>query len=89
MKKRALTFVTGLVLAGISLGVAACTQAPAPVAAAPAHTSAPAAAPAPPVIVEERRRVVVEEKHPSPAVDVKVQKRDDGDHKSVDVQVRP
>jgi hypothetical protein len=88
MKKRALTLVTGLVLAGISLGVTACTQAPAPVAAAPADTSAPAAAPAPPVVVEERR-VVVEEKRPSPAVDVKVQKKDDGDHKSVDVQVRP
>jgi hypothetical protein len=84
MKKCALTFVAGLALAGISLGVTACTQAPAPVAA---DTSAPAAAP--PVVVEERRPVVVEENHPRPDVDINVKKRDDGDHTSVDIHARP
>jgi hypothetical protein len=87
MKKCALTFVAGLALAGISLGVTACTQAPAPVAAAPADTSAPAAAP--PVVVEERRPVVVEENHPRPAVDIDVRKHDDGGHTSVDIHARP
>jgi hypothetical protein len=88
MKKCAFTFVAGLALVGISLGVTACTQA-APVAAAPADTPAPAAAPVPPVVVEERRRVVVKENDPRPAVDIKVQKRNDGDHTSVDVQAHP
>jgi hypothetical protein len=89
MKKWALTFVAGLALAGISLGVTACMQAPAPVAAAPADTPAPAAAPAPPVVVEENRRVVVEENHPRPAVEINVQKRADGDHTSIDIQAHP
>ena len=89
MKKCAFTFVAGLALAGISLGVTGCTQAPAPVAAAPADTPAPAA-PAAPVVVEEHRRdVVVEENHPRPGVDINVHKRDDGDHTSVDIHARP
>jgi hypothetical protein len=88
MKKSAFTLVAGLaLLAGVSLGVTSCTQAPAPVAAAPADTSAPA--PAPPVVVEERRPVVVEENHPRPKVDIDVRKRDDGDHTSVDIHARP
>jgi hypothetical protein len=85
MKKFAFTLVAGLALAGISLGVTACTQAPAPVAAAPADTPAPA----PPVVVEERRPVVVEENHARPGIDINVHKRDDGDHTSVDVHARP
>ena len=89
MKKCAFTLVAGLALACISLGVTACTQAPAPVAAAPADTSAPATAPAPPVVVEERRPVVVEENHPRPRMDINVHKRDDGDHTSVDIHARP
>jgi hypothetical protein len=88
MKKYVLTFVTGLALAGISLGVTACTQAPAPVAAAPADTSAPAAAPAP-VVVDERRPVVVEQDHRRPGVDVDVRKRKDGDHTAVDINAHP
>lgn len=95
MKKWALTLVAGLTLAGISLGVTACTQAPAPVAAAPADTSAPVAAPAPPVVVEDRRPVVVEDRRPEvreerrPGIDINVHKRDDGDHSSVDIHARP
>jgi hypothetical protein len=88
MKKSAFTLAAGLaLLAGISLGVTSCTQAPAPVAAAPADTSAPA--PAPPVVVEERRPVVVEENRERPKVDIDVHKRDDGDHTSVDIHARP
>jgi hypothetical protein len=87
MKKCALTFVAGMAIAGFSLGVTACTQAP--VAAAPADTSAPAAAPAPPVVVEEHRPVVVVENHQRPGVDISVHKRDDGDHTSVDIHARP
>jgi hypothetical protein len=87
MKKFAFTLVAGLALAGISLGVTACTQAP--VAAAPADTSAPAAASAPPVVVEERRPVVVEENHARPGVDINVHKGDNGDHTSVDIHARP
>jgi hypothetical protein len=89
MKKCAFTLVAGLALAGISLGVTACTQAPAPVAAAPADTSAPAAASEPPVVVEERRPVVVEENHARPGIAINVHKRDDGDHTSVDIHARP
>ena len=96
MKKSAFTLAAGLALhAGISLGVTSCTQAPAPVAAAPADTSAPA--PAPPVVVEDRRPVVVEEhrpvvveqNHDRPKVDIDVRKRDNGDHTSVDIHARP
>lgn len=87
MKKWVLTLVAGLTLAGISLGVTACTQAPAPVAAAPADTSAPVAAPAPPVVVEDRRPVVREERRSG--IDINVHKRDDGDHSSVDIHARP
>ena len=89
MKKCVLTLVAGLALAGISLGITACTQAPAPVAAATADTAAPVAAPAPPVVVEERRPVVVEENHPRPGIDINVHKRDDGDHTAVDIHARP
>jgi hypothetical protein len=89
MKKCALTLIAGLTLAGISLGVTACTQAPAPVAAAPADTSTPAPAAAPTVIVEERRPVVVEENHPRPGIDINIHKRDDRDHTSVDIHARP
>jgi hypothetical protein len=89
MKKFAFTLVAELALAGISLGVTACAQAPTPVAAAPADTSAPAAASAPPVVVEERRPVVVVENHPRPGVDINVHKRDDGNHTSVDIHARP
>ena len=94
MKKCAFTLITGVAL---SLGFNACTQAPAPVAAAPAETSAPA--PPPPVVVEERRPtvvvenhsrpVVVEDNHSRPGVDINVQKRNDGDHTSVDIHARP
>jgi len=89
MKKWALTLVAGLTLAGFSLGVTACTQAPAPVAAAPADTSAPVAAPAPPVVVEDRRPVVVDENHRRPGINIDVHKRDDGDRSSVDIHARP
>jgi hypothetical protein len=89
MKKPAFTLVAGLALAGISLGITACTQAPAPVAAAPADTSAPAPAAAPPVIVEDHRPVVVEQNRPRPGVDINVRKRDDGDHTAVDIHARP
>ena len=92
MKKWALTLVAGLTLAGISLGVTACTQAPAPVAA---DTSAPVAAPAAPVVVEDRRPVVVDDHRPvvreerRPGIDINVHKRDDGDRSSVDIHARP
>jgi hypothetical protein len=82
MKQYACTFLAGLVLTGITLGVTGCQQAPAPVAAAPADVAAPAP---PPVVVEERRPVVVEENHPRAGVDVDINKRKDGDHVAVDV----
>jgi hypothetical protein len=88
MKNCAPKLIAGLTFACISLGVTACTQAPAPVAAAPADTSAPAAATAPPVVVE-RRTVIVDEHKPRPSVDIDVKKRDDGDHTSVDIHARP
>jgi hypothetical protein len=91
MKQYACTFFAGLVLTGISLGVAGCQQAPAPVAAAPADTTAPVAAPTPPaqVIVEEKRPRVVEENRPNVAVDVDVHKQQDRDHVDVDLHARP
>ena len=90
MKKYACTLLAGLVLTAILLGVTACQQAPAPVAAAPAESTAPVAAPAPPpqVIVEERRPVVVEEKRPCVGVDIDIHKRQDRDHVAIDLHAR-
>src|ERR1700743_3173941 len=87
MKQYACTLLTGLALTGISLGVTACQQAPAPVAAAPAESAAPVAAPAPPpqVIVEEKRPRVVEENRPRVGVDVDVHKQQGRDHVAVDL----
>jgi hypothetical protein len=87
MKQSAGTFFAGLVLTGITLGVTACQQAPAPVAAAPAETTAPA--PPPEVIVEERRPRVVEENRPHASVDVDVHKQQDRDHVAIDLKARP
>ena len=86
MKQYACALLAGLVLTVISLQVTACQQAPAPVAAAPAESTAPAAAPTPPpVIVEERRPRVVEESRPRVGVDVDIHKQQDRDHVAVDV----
>jgi hypothetical protein len=87
MKQYACTFFAGLVLTGISLGVTGCQQAPAPVAAAPADTTAPA--PPPQVVVEEKGPRVVEENRPNVAVDVDVHKQQDRDHVAVDLHARP
>lgn len=82
MKHYACTFFAGLVLAGISLGVTACQQAPAPVAAAPADSTTPVAAPTPPpqVIVEESRPRVIEENPPRVGVDIDIHKQQNRDH---------
>ena len=86
MKQYACTLLAGLVLTGISLGVAGCQQAPAPVAAAPAESTPEVApAPPPPVIVEERRPRVVEENHPRASVDIDIHKKQDRDHVAVDL----
>jgi len=92
MKQYAPTLLMGVFLAGISLGVTACQQAPAPVAAAPADTTAPA--PPAPVIVEEHPRVVEEvrpreEDHARVGVNVDVHKQQDKDHVAVDIHARP
>jgi hypothetical protein len=93
--KYAGTLFTGLVLTGISLGVTACQQAPAPIAAAPAETTAPAAPATPPpqVIVQETRPRVVEERQPRDrpraGVEVDVHKQGDRDHAVVDVHAHP
>lgn len=91
MKQYACTFFAGLVLTGLSLGVTACQQAPAPLAAAPTDTTTPVAAPTPPpqVIVEEKRPRVVEEDRPRVAVDVDIHKQQDRDHVAVDLHARP
>ena len=94
MKQYACTFFAGLVLTGISLGVTACQQAPAPVAAAPAETTAPTP---PQVIVEETHPRVVEEtqprvreeERPRVGVDVDIHKQQDRDHVAVDLHARP
>jgi hypothetical protein len=88
------SFFAGLVLAGISFAVTACTQAPAPVAAAPET-----AAPTPPaqVIVEETHPTVVEkmqprvreEDRPRVGVDIDIHKQQDRDHVAVDLNARP
>jgi len=95
MKQYARTFFAGLVLTGISLGATACQQAPAPVAAAPAETTAPT--PPPQVIVEETHPRVVEETRPRAreedrprvAVDIDIHKQQDRDHVAVDLHARP
>ena len=95
LEKYARTFFAGLVLAGISFGVTACTQAPAPVAAAPAETNAPT--PPAPVIVEETHPTVVErmqprgreERRPRVGVDIDIRKQQDRDQVSVDLHARP
>ena len=90
MKQYVCTFFAGLVLTGISLGVTACQQAPAPVAAAPTDTTTPVAASTPPqVIIEEKRPRVVEENRPRVAVDVDIHKQQDRDHVAVDLHARP
>jgi len=91
MKQYAHTFFAGLVLTGISLGVTACQQAPAPVAAAPADTTAPVVASTPPpqVIVEEKRPRVVEESRPRVAVDADIHKQPDRDKVAIDLHARP
>jgi len=83
VKQYACTFFAGLVLTGISLGVTACEQAPAPVAAAPADTTTPVAASTPPP------RVIVEEKRPRVAVDVDIHKQQDRDNVAADLHARP
>jgi hypothetical protein len=95
MEKYARTFFAGLVLAGISFGGAACTQAPAPVAAAPVETTTPT--PPAQVIVEERHPTVVEETRPRVkeedrprvGVDIDIHKQQDRDHVAVDLHARP
>jgi hypothetical protein len=90
MKQYACTLVAGLVLTGISLGVTACQQAPAPVAAAPAASTTVVEAPAPPpqVIVEERRPRVVEERRPRAGVDIDIHKQEGREHVAVDLHTR-
>lgn len=92
MKPYVRVFVTGLILTGISLGVTACQQAPAPVAAAPADTATPTAPP--PVVVEEHQRVVEETRpregdHARVGVDIDVHKQQDRDHVAVDIHAKP
>ena len=90
MKRYVGTICAGLILTGISFGVTACQQAPAPVSAAPADTPAPVAAAPAPVVVEERPQVVVErpvvrEERPRVGVDVDVHRQPDRDRVSVDL----
>ncbi len=86
MKQYARTFLAGLMLTGISLGVTACQQAPAPVAAAPAETTG---ATPPPVIVEDTHPRVREEDRPRAGVNVDIHKQQDRDHVAVDLNARP